>query len=185
MTITPLVIHLTGEIDHHSISPLRALLASAANSGYTGLVLDTARVTFCDSAFLAVLEWWPQRGRHLRLTNRSRAVAHLLNAARVTGLRTRPRRRPRGGGHDMTFLPLLDRHPRTCRRPPRNPRSSSGDGGRRSGCRATGVKRAASVSVPARMCVGHRAVAYQACISPGRGRADSPPAPPGVREGEA
>ncbi len=66
-----------------------------------------------------------------------------------------------------------------------NPRSSSGDGGRRSGCRATGVERAASVSVPARMCVGHRAVAYQACISPGRGRADSPPAPPGVREGEA
>ncbi|MFE7587471.1 STAS domain-containing protein [Streptomyces gardneri] len=85
---TTLVIHLTGEIDRYSISPLRALLASAADDGYTGLVLDTAQVTFCDSAFLAVLEWWPQRGRRLRLANRSRAVAHLLNAARATGLCT-------------------------------------------------------------------------------------------------
>ncbi|MFF8840357.1 STAS domain-containing protein [Streptomyces sp. NPDC015130] len=85
---TTLVIQLTGEIDRYSIGPLRALLASAADDGYTGLVLDTARVAFCDSAFLAVLEWWPQRGRRLRLANRSRAVEHLLNAARATGLRT-------------------------------------------------------------------------------------------------
>ncbi|MFB6635343.1 STAS domain-containing protein [Streptomyces sp. NPDC056362] len=85
---TTLVIHLTGEIDHYSAAPLRALLDSAAEAGYTGLVLDTARVTFCDSGFLAVLEWWPQHGRHLRLSNPSRAVEHLLNAARMIGLHT-------------------------------------------------------------------------------------------------
>lgn len=78
---TTLVIHLTGEIDHYSATPLRALLASAANDGYTGLVLDTARVTFCDSGFLAVLDQWHRQGRRLMLANRSRAVRHLLNAA--------------------------------------------------------------------------------------------------------
>lgn len=76
-----LVVHLTGEIDHFSAAPLRAFLASAAADGYTGLVLDTSRVTFCDSGFLAVLEWWPRHGRRLRLTNRSRAVMRLLHAA--------------------------------------------------------------------------------------------------------
>ncbi|GHG07529.1 STAS domain-containing protein [Streptomyces filamentosus] len=76
-----LVVHLAGEIDHHSAAPLRTLLASAADNGYTGLVLDTAHVTFCDSALLAVLDWWPRRGRRLSLANRSRAVRHLLEAA--------------------------------------------------------------------------------------------------------
>ncbi|MFD7961282.1 STAS domain-containing protein [Streptomyces zaomyceticus] len=78
---TTLVIHLTGEIDHYSAAPLRALLASAADDGYTSLVLDTAKVTFCDSGFLAVLDQWHLQGRRLRLANRSRAVRHLLNAA--------------------------------------------------------------------------------------------------------
>lgn len=78
---TTLVLHLTGEIDHFSAAPLRALLASAAADGYTGLVLDTSRVTFCDSGFLAVLRWWPRCGRRLRLTARSRAVKRLLEAA--------------------------------------------------------------------------------------------------------
>ncbi|MFB6531977.1 STAS domain-containing protein [Streptomyces sp. NPDC056399] len=85
---TTLVVHLTGETDHYSAAPLRALLDCAAEAGYTGLVLDTARVTFCDSGFLAVLESWPRHGRRLRLTNPSRAVEHLLNAARVSGLHT-------------------------------------------------------------------------------------------------
>lgn len=78
---TTLVVHLTGEIDHFSAAPLRALLASAAADGYTGLVLDTSRVTFCDSGFLAVLRWWPRQGRRLRVTARSRAVQRLLDAA--------------------------------------------------------------------------------------------------------
>ncbi|MFE1378650.1 STAS domain-containing protein [Streptomyces sp. NPDC058740] len=77
---TTLVLRLAGEIDHFSAAPLRALLASAADDGCTGLVLDTSRVTFCDSGFLAVLDWWPQQGRRLRLANPSRAVQHLLNA---------------------------------------------------------------------------------------------------------
>jgi anti-anti-sigma factor len=75
-----LVLHLAGEIDHYSAAPLRALLDSAADNGCTGLVLDTARVVFCDSGFLAVLDRWPRQGRRLRLVNRSRPVQRLLNA---------------------------------------------------------------------------------------------------------
>ncbi|MFF3645670.1 STAS domain-containing protein [Streptomyces sp. NPDC002564] len=78
---TTLVVHLAGEIDHDTVSPLRALVASAAADGYTGLVLETQHVTFCDSDFLAVLDWWPRRGRRLRLATRSRAVRHLLDVA--------------------------------------------------------------------------------------------------------
>ncbi|GGS37770.1 hypothetical protein Snoj_28920 [Streptomyces nojiriensis] len=78
---TTLLVHLAGEIDHFRAAPLRALLASAADDGYTGLVLDTERVTFADSGFLAVLDWWPRHGRRLRLANRSRAVRRLLHAA--------------------------------------------------------------------------------------------------------
>ncbi|MFF3609780.1 STAS domain-containing protein [Streptomyces sp. NPDC002463] len=85
---TTLVVHLTGEIDHYSATPLRALLASAADDGCTGLVLDTARVTFCDSGFLAILDWWPRHGRRLRLASRSRAVKHLLNAAATAAQQT-------------------------------------------------------------------------------------------------
>ncbi|KOV20086.1 MULTISPECIES: STAS domain-containing protein [Streptomyces] len=76
-----LVVHLAGEIDHFSAAPLRAFLASAADNGITGLVLDCSRVTFCDSGFLAALDWWPRQGRRLRLTHRSRAVERLLRAA--------------------------------------------------------------------------------------------------------
>lgn len=78
-----LILHLAGEIDHASAAPLRALLASAAADGYTGLVLDTEHVTFCDSGLLAALRWWPRQGRCLRLVSRSRAVQRLLRAARV------------------------------------------------------------------------------------------------------
>ncbi|MGA5067347.1 STAS domain-containing protein [Streptomyces exfoliatus] len=83
-----LVLHLAGEIDHYSAAPLRALLASAADNGCTGLVLDTARVAFCDSGFLAVLDWWPRHGRRLRLANRSRAVQRLLASAAAAGQQT-------------------------------------------------------------------------------------------------
>ncbi|MFI8102687.1 STAS domain-containing protein [Streptomyces sp. NPDC086023] len=83
-----LVFHLAGEIDHYSAAPLRALLASAADHGYTGLVLDTSRVAFCDSGLLAVLRWWPRHGRRLRLANRSRAVQRLLNASAAAGQRS-------------------------------------------------------------------------------------------------
>ncbi|MFB7359084.1 STAS domain-containing protein [Streptomyces gardneri] len=82
---TTLVLHLRGEIDHCSSAPLRALLASAADHGYTGLVLDTSQVTFCDSELLAVLESWPRHGRRVRLANPSRAVQRLLAAAATAG----------------------------------------------------------------------------------------------------
>ncbi|MFF2776163.1 STAS domain-containing protein [Streptomyces sp. NPDC058052] len=99
-----LVVHLAGEVDCHSVGPLRALMASAADHGCTGLVLDTAQVTFCDSALLNALDWWPHRGRRLRLANRSRAVEHLLRAAaqgrqrpeRSVSPDKNPRGRPRG-----------------------------------------------------------------------------------------
>ncbi|MEV7444368.1 STAS domain-containing protein [Streptomyces sp. NPDC091204] len=79
-----LIVRLSGEIDHFSAAPLRALLASAADDGYTGLVLDTSDVTFADSGFLALLDWWPRHGRRLRLANRSPAVRRLLRAAAAT-----------------------------------------------------------------------------------------------------
>ncbi|MFF5970123.1 STAS domain-containing protein [Streptomyces sp. NPDC012769] len=78
---TTLVVHVSGEIDRFSTAPLGALLVSAAAEGYTGLVLDTFRVTFCDSGLLTVLRWWPRNGRRLRLVNPSRAVNRLLQAA--------------------------------------------------------------------------------------------------------
>ncbi|MFD6225711.1 STAS domain-containing protein [Streptomyces sp. NPDC060232] len=103
---TTLVAHLAGEIDHFSAAELRAFLASAADSGVTGLVLDCSRVTFCDSGFLAALDWWPRQGRRLRLTHRSRAVERLLRAAAavsrsphrplIHAQRTPPRRGPAG-----------------------------------------------------------------------------------------
>ncbi|MGA5192640.1 STAS domain-containing protein [Streptomyces exfoliatus] len=82
---TTLLVHLAGEIDRYSAAPLWALLASADDDGYTGLVLDTSRVAFCDSGFLAILRWWPRHGRRLRLANRSRAVQRLLNASAAAG----------------------------------------------------------------------------------------------------
>ncbi|MET9376146.1 STAS domain-containing protein [Streptomyces sp. NPDC003035] len=85
---TTLVVRLAGEIDRYSAAPLSALLASASDDGCTGLVLDTSRVTFCDSGFLAAVGWWPRRGRRLRLVHRSRAVQRLLNAAAASGRRT-------------------------------------------------------------------------------------------------
>ncbi|ATL29088.1 hypothetical protein KY5_4070 [Streptomyces formicae] len=76
-----LVVQLVGEIDHYSAGPLRVMLASAAAQGYTGLTLDTSRVTFCDSGLFLVLDFWPMRGRRLRLVNTSRAVRRVLEVA--------------------------------------------------------------------------------------------------------
>ncbi|MER7948811.1 STAS domain-containing protein [Streptomyces sp. NPDC096079] len=86
---TTLVVRLVGTIDAFSVAPLRALLASAAADGYTLLVLDTARVACCDSSLLAVLDWWPRRGRRLTLVNRSRAVRRLLVDVVPEGVRGR------------------------------------------------------------------------------------------------
>lgn len=77
---TILVVHLGGEIDHFSAGPagetrLRSL------DGYTALALYTSQVTFRDSGFLSVLEWWTRPGRRLRMESCSSAVEHLLCAA--------------------------------------------------------------------------------------------------------
>ncbi|WP_030760018.1 STAS domain-containing protein [Streptomyces sp. NRRL F-2664] len=102
---TTLVVRLAGEIDHFSAAPLRAFMASAADNGHTGLVLDCSRVTFCDSAFLAALEWWPRQGRRLRISRRSQAVERLLRAAAAA---SRP---PRRSLIPSSLAPLLG--PRT------------------------------------------------------------------------
>ncbi|MGW6570162.1 STAS domain-containing protein [Streptomyces sp. NPDC054975] len=81
---TTLVVRVSGEIDRLSSAPLGALMASAAEEGYVGLVLDASQVTFCDSGLLRVLRWWPRDGRRLRLANPSRAVKHLLRAVAAT-----------------------------------------------------------------------------------------------------
>ncbi|GGT15541.1 STAS domain-containing protein [Streptomyces purpureus] len=81
---TTLVIHLTGQIDHYSAAPLRAMLTSAAADGYTVLVLEASRVTFCDSGLLNALQWWERRGHLLHFTARSSCVQRLLNAADAT-----------------------------------------------------------------------------------------------------
>ncbi|MEV7829857.1 STAS domain-containing protein [Streptomyces subrutilus] len=75
-----LTLALTGEIDLLGAGPLRAILCAAVRQGVTGLVLDTSRVTFADSALLRVLDTWPGGGRRLRLVNRSRAVQRLLDS---------------------------------------------------------------------------------------------------------
>ncbi|MEV4945589.1 STAS domain-containing protein [Streptomyces sp. NPDC053755] len=90
---TTLVIHLAGEIDRFSAGPLRAMLASAAADGYRSLVLDTSRVTFCDSGFLDVLDRWMSRGLRLRMEPPSPAVRRLLCAVALS----RAGRPPRSG----------------------------------------------------------------------------------------
>lgn len=73
---------LTGEIDHFSAAPVRVILAAAAAHGYTHLVLDTTRVTFCDSGLLRLLESWTHPGRVAHLLGHSGAVRRLLRATR-------------------------------------------------------------------------------------------------------
>lgn len=105
-----LVIAVRDEIDHYTVTPLRAMLAAAADHGYTRLVLDTAGVTFCDSGLLRILDWWHRPGRGLRVAHPSPAVRRLLYAAR--GLR--------GEAGHRAGRPVSDRWARC--RPTRSPR---------------------------------------------------------------
>ncbi|WP_175439178.1 STAS domain-containing protein [Streptomyces vilmorinianum] len=84
---TTLLVRLTGEVDHYSAAPLRAILASAAADGCTDLVLDASRVTFCDSGLLAVLDQWSRLGRRYRIDAPTEVVLRLLRVAAGT-LRT-------------------------------------------------------------------------------------------------
>ncbi|MFF7178565.1 STAS domain-containing protein [Streptomyces sp. NPDC008121] len=110
---TTLVIHLAGEIDRFSAGPLRAMLASAAADGYRSLVLDTSRVTFCDSGFLDVLDRWMRRGFRLRMEPPSPAVRRLLCAVALL----RGRRARRSGPGPSAGAPPGPPTPRTA--PPR------------------------------------------------------------------
>ncbi|MFI5619825.1 STAS domain-containing protein [Streptomyces sp. NPDC051567] len=89
-----LSVTLAGEFDHHTCAPLHGLLARGAAHGARRLVLDTALVSFCDSALLHVLDQWALAGRRAELVTTSRAVRLLLAAAG----RARARRRARPGG---------------------------------------------------------------------------------------
>ncbi|MCT4351568.1 STAS domain-containing protein [Streptomyces sp. Je 1-79] len=79
-----LLVRLTGEIDHHSAAPLRAILLSAAADGRTDLILDASRVTFCDSGLLGVLDLWSRLGRRYRIDAPPPVVLRLLRAAAGT-----------------------------------------------------------------------------------------------------
>ncbi|MFF3314976.1 STAS domain-containing protein [Streptomyces sp. NPDC003035] len=78
---TTLLVRLTGEVDHYSAAPLRAILASAATDGCTDLILDCSRITFCDSGLLAVLDQWSRLGRRYRIDAPPAVVLRLLRVA--------------------------------------------------------------------------------------------------------
>ncbi|MEU6949127.1 STAS domain-containing protein [Streptomyces sp. NPDC046316] len=79
-----LLVRLTGEIDHYSAAPLRAILVSAAADGCTDLILDASRVTFCDSGLLGVLDQWSRLGRRYRIDAPPPVVLRLLRVAAGT-----------------------------------------------------------------------------------------------------
>ncbi|MFF2197309.1 STAS domain-containing protein [Streptomyces sp. NPDC058157] len=74
-----LSVTLAGEFDHYSCLPLRALLDEGAALGARLLVLDAARVTFCDSALAHLLDRWARDGRTWELACGSRSVRLLLD----------------------------------------------------------------------------------------------------------
>ncbi|MEU9300928.1 STAS domain-containing protein [Streptomyces sp. NPDC048269] len=79
-----LAVSLAGEFDHYTCAPLYGLLDEGAARGARRLVLDAARVTFCDSALLHVLDRWALTGGRVELATTSRALRLLLTvAARV------------------------------------------------------------------------------------------------------
>ncbi|MFB7462172.1 STAS domain-containing protein [Streptomyces sp. NPDC056224] len=79
-----LAVSLAGEFDHHTCAPLYGLLDEGAARGARRLVLDAARVSFCDSALLHVLDRWARSGGRVELAATSRALRLLLTvAARV------------------------------------------------------------------------------------------------------
>ncbi|MFD0141895.1 MULTISPECIES: STAS domain-containing protein [unclassified Streptomyces] len=81
---TGLLVVLKGEVDHRGAAPLRAILASAAESGVTDLVLDASRVTFCDSGLLGVLDQWTLMGGRYRIDAPTPCVLRLLRVAEGT-----------------------------------------------------------------------------------------------------
>ncbi|MEV5975143.1 STAS domain-containing protein [Streptomyces sp. NPDC051921] len=100
---------VSGEIDLDSARSLREDLFTAFRTSPTGLVVDLAAVTFCDSSGLHILldlHWLAAKtGKSLVLTVLSRPVARLLD---ITG--TRPmftlhsESRP-GAPPDLTPIP--------------------------------------------------------------------------------
>ncbi|MFF4369151.1 STAS domain-containing protein [Streptomyces sp. NPDC001594] len=74
-----LSVTLAGEFDHYSCLPLRALLDEGAALGARRLVLDAARVTFCDSALAHLLDRWARDGRTWEIGRGSRSLRLLLD----------------------------------------------------------------------------------------------------------
>ncbi|MCY0943161.1 STAS domain-containing protein [Streptomyces antarcticus] len=86
-----LAVGLAGEFDHYTCAPLHRFLADGAARGARRLVLDAARVTFCDSALLLVLDRWVRAGGRVEVAAGSRAVRVLMELAARLPL-------PPGGG---------------------------------------------------------------------------------------
>ncbi|GAA0290565.1 hypothetical protein GCM10010302_31400 [Streptomyces polychromogenes] len=83
---------VSGEIDMDEAAGLREELTAALNASGTGLDIDLAGVTFCDSSGLHVLLEVDQRaradGKTVVLTALSRPVARLLHVCGVEGVLT-------------------------------------------------------------------------------------------------
>ncbi|MEV6569645.1 STAS domain-containing protein [Streptomyces sp. NPDC051577] len=86
-----LTVTLAGEFDHWSCAPMRRLLDEGAARGARRLVVDAARVSFCDSALLHVLDRWVRAGGSWELAGASHPVRLLLSVSRAAGV---PVRRP-------------------------------------------------------------------------------------------
>ncbi|MDJ0346662.1 STAS domain-containing protein [Streptomyces sp. H10-C2] len=76
------VLAVSGELDLDSRATLDAAVAPLTDAGYTQVVLDCGRLTFCDSAGLNCLLIWHQRledaGGTLVLADLTAAVTRLL-----------------------------------------------------------------------------------------------------------
>ncbi|MEV0386493.1 STAS domain-containing protein [Nonomuraea sp. NPDC050643] len=86
----PTLLHLSGDIDIHTTTPLRQRLLNALASSTSLLVLDLSQVTFCGAGGLSVLVDVQSRARRqgisLALTGVPPRVIRLLH---ITGLTQR------------------------------------------------------------------------------------------------
>lgn len=86
------VVSLTGELDAHTATTLRALLATQLLTGPGNLVLDLSGLTFIDSAGLATLiaadKGVRRAGRHLVLAAPGAAVRKVLHLTGIDAVLT-------------------------------------------------------------------------------------------------
>jgi anti-sigma B factor antagonist len=99
------VVTVAGEIDIFTAPRLRDVLLEQIAVGHVHLVVDVEKVTFLDSAALAVLigAWWRVRdhGGHLALAGAPGAIRKIFHVTCLT--------------HDFTLYDTTDEALRACR----------------------------------------------------------------------